>query len=141
MSEKKSQAVLDKILTFYSNNKIDVLKVQMPEVEVNIQKGRIYSDTVFSQQESEVSEDEFHNESATINAPLVGTFYLSQKPDSPTFVKKGDYIEKGMVIGLIEAMKTFNEIHAEITGVVKEIMVADGQMVEHDQVLMEIEIQ
>ena len=71
-----------------------------------------------------------------IIAPLVGTFYKSAKPGSPTFVKEGDTIQVGQIICIIEAMKIFNEIEAEVSGKVVKIIVNDSSPVEYGQTLM-----
>ncbi len=73
-----------------------------------------------------------------IKAPLVGTFYSSPKPSDPPFIKIGDKIKKGQVICIIEAMKIFNEIEADITGIVHEISIENGSPVEYDQVIIKI---
>ena len=74
-----------------------------------------------------------------IKAPLVGTFYLSPKPGEPQYVSIGDKISSGDIICIIEAMKIFNEIESDFNGVIKEILVGDGQPVEYDQPLFKIE--
>ena len=72
-------------------------------------------------------------------APLVGTVYLSPKPDEPPFIKVGDVIKKGQKICLIEAMKIFNEIEAEHDGTVYEILIENEGPVEFDTPLVVIE--
>tara|TARA_B100001094_G_scaffold317443_1_gene359835 strand:- start:915 stop:1412 length:498 start_codon:yes stop_codon:yes gene_type:complete len=74
-----------------------------------------------------------------IKAPLVGTFYLSPKPGEPQYVSVGDKISSGNIICIIEAMKIFNEIESDFNGIIKEILVGDGQPVEYDQPLFKIE--
>jgi len=74
-----------------------------------------------------------------IVAPLVGTFYQSAKPGSSAFVKEGDAIEVGQIIGIIEAMKIFNEIEAEFAGKVVKIIANDSSPVEYGQALMLVE--
>lgn len=74
-----------------------------------------------------------------VAAPMVGTFYRSPAPDAPPFVQEGDAVSPGQVLCVIEAMKMMNEIEAELSGVVRQILVADGQPVEYGQVLMLIE--
>jgi acetyl-CoA carboxylase biotin carboxyl carrier protein len=74
-----------------------------------------------------------------IIAPLVGTFYQSAKPGTPAFVKEGDTIEVGQTICIIEAMKIFNEIEAELSGKVVSIIVNDSSPVEYGQPLMLVE--
>jgi len=73
-----------------------------------------------------------------VKAPLVGTFYSSPKPDSPSFVNVGDKINKGDTICIIEAMKIFNEIESDASGIVSEICVENGNPVEFDQVIIKV---
>ena len=75
----------------------------------------------------------------TIDAPLVGTFYRAASPEAESFVKVGDTVAEDSVIGIIEAMKVMNEIKAEKSGVIKEILVENGQPVEYGQPLLVIE--
>ena len=72
-------------------------------------------------------------------SPLVGTFYRSPKPDSDAFVNEGDEVAPERVLCIIEAMKVMNEIKAEMHGVVREILVKNGQAVEFGEVLFLIE--
>ena len=75
----------------------------------------------------------------TVSSPLVGTFYASPSPDAEPFVKTGDRVKKGQVLGIIEAMKLMNEIESEFDGTVKEILVENEQMVEFGQPMFVIE--
>ena len=75
----------------------------------------------------------------TIDSPLVGTFYRAASPEAQAFVKVGDKVAPDTVIGIIEAMKVMNEIKAEKSGVIKEILVENGQPVEFGQPLFVIE--
>lgn len=74
-----------------------------------------------------------------IKSPMIGTFYRRSSPDKPSFVEVGDTIEKGQVICIIEAMKLFNEIEAEVSGKVVKVLVDDSQPVEYDQPLFLVE--
>lgn len=74
--------------------------------------------------------------SVTIDSPLVGTFYRAKSPEAKPYVKVGDHIQKGDVICMVEAMKTMNEIHSDQDGVVIDILVEDGTMVEYGQPLV-----
>lgn len=65
-----------------------------------------------------------------ITSPMVGTFYSTPSPDEPDFVKVGDFVEKGQIVCIIEAMKVMNEIKAQISGTLVEIMVESGHPVE-----------
>lgn len=72
----------------------------------------------------------------SITSPLVGTFYRAKSPKDKPYINVGDRVSKGDVICMIEAMKTMNEIKADKEGIVKEICVENGDMVEYDQVLI-----
>lgn len=85
--------------------------------------------TVASEKESA----EYEPEGNQVKAPLVGTFYSASAPDAAPFVKVGDTVKKGQVLGIIEAMKLMNEIESEYDGVVETILVENGQMVEYGQ--------
>ena len=71
----------------------------------------------------------------TIKSPMIGTFYRKPSPDKPMFVEVGNTIQKGDVLCVVEAMKLFNEIEAEITGKIVKILVDDMSPVEFDQPL------
>ncbi len=66
---------------------------------------------------------------------MVGTFYQSPSPDADVFVKVGDKVGEETVVCIVEAMKLFNEIEAEVTGEIVEILVKDGELVEYGQPL------
>ena len=74
-----------------------------------------------------------------IKSQLVGTFYTASKPGAPPLVKVGDRITPTTVVGIIEAMKIFNEITADCTGVIVEICVENQQPVEFQQVLFRVD--
>jgi acetyl-CoA carboxylase biotin carboxyl carrier protein len=67
-----------------------------------------------------------------VKAPMVGTFYASASPGTPAFVKVGQQVKVGDTLGVIEAMKMFNQIEAEVAGTVKAILIENGQPVEFD---------
>ena len=71
----------------------------------------------------------------TIKSPMIGTFYRSAGPDKAPFVNVGDSITQGNTICIIEAMKLFNEIEAEISGKIVKVLVDDASPVEYDQPL------
>ncbi|WP_369770200.1 acetyl-CoA carboxylase biotin carboxyl carrier protein [Geobacillus sp. WSUCF1] len=70
-----------------------------------------------------------------ITSPMVGTFYAAPAPDKPPYVKPGDKVKKDTVVCIIEAMKLFNEIEAEVDGEIVEVLVQNGQLVEYGQPL------
>ena len=75
----------------------------------------------------------------TIDSPMVGTYYSAPSPDAKAFVSAGDRVDADTVVCIIEAMKVFNEIKAETSGVVKKVLVENGQAVEFGQPLFEIQ--
>jgi acetyl-CoA carboxylase biotin carboxyl carrier protein len=68
-----------------------------------------------------------------VKAPMVGTFYASATPGAPAFVKVGQQVKAGETLGIIEAMKMFNQIEADVAGTVQAILVENGQPVEFDE--------
>lgn len=79
--------------------------------------------------------DNYHE----IKSPLVGTFYASAKPDAPAIVEVGSKVTKGMTLCIVEAMKNFNEIESDVDGVVREVCVKNGDIIEYGKVLFKIE--
>ena len=73
-----------------------------------------------------------------MKSPLVGTFYSAQDPGSEPFVKVGDTVSKGQVLGIVEAMKLMNEIESDYAGTVKEVLVSNEEVVEFGQPLFVI---
>jgi len=74
-----------------------------------------------------------------VTSPMVGTFYSASSPDTPAFVKVGDQIGPDTVVGIIEAMKVFNEIPAEVSGKISAVLVENGAAVEFGQKLFRVE--
>ena len=74
-----------------------------------------------------------------IKSPMIGTFYKSPNPETPSFVNVGDQIKPGQPVCIIEAMKLFNEIEAEVSGKIIKILVENATPVEYDQPLFIIE--
>ena len=75
---------------------------------------------------------------SVVKSPMVGTFYSSASPETPAFVKVGGKIGSDTIVCIIEAMKVMNEIQAEISGTVTEILVEDGDAVEYGQPLFKV---
>lgn len=70
-----------------------------------------------------------------IKSPIVGTFYRSSTPDKPPFIKVGDTVDEKSVVCIVEAMKLFNEIEAEVKGKIVKVLLEDASPVEYDQAL------
>lgn len=76
--------------------------------------------------------------SNTINAPTIGVFYTAKSPQDPPYVKPGDHIKQGDVVGVIEAMKVFTNVVADRDGIVEKVLVNNEEGVEYDQPLIQI---
>ena len=74
----------------------------------------------------------------TVRSPMVGTFYASANPDAPPFVKVGQAVKAGDTLGIIEAMKMFNQIEADVSGTVIAVLAHSGNPVEFDEPLFVI---
>ncbi len=71
-----------------------------------------------------------------VNSPMTGIYYTAQSPTAAPFVKEGDVVEAGQVVGLIEAMKVFNEIVSPMSGTVAQIVAQSGQLVQPGEALL-----
>ena len=110
--------------------------MQVPGLGSKIQAADV---TVMEQVSGENAEKKISGISEkVITCPLVGTFYSSPAPDAEDYVKVGDTVKKGQVIGIVEAMKLMNEIESEYDGIVEEILVKNEETVEYGQPLFRI---
>ena len=73
-----------------------------------------------------------------IKSPIVGTFYRAPSPDAPSYVEVGTNVKKGQPLCILEAMKLMNTLEAEYDGVIEEILVQNGDLVEFDQPIFKI---
>ncbi|SMO51168.1 acetyl-CoA carboxylase biotin carboxyl carrier protein [Balnearium lithotrophicum] len=104
------------------------------EITVQTVKPSPVKEEVEVPQEEELEENYY-----VVESPMVGTFYRAPSPGAEPFVKEGDYVEKGQVLCIIEALKVMNEIESEVSGIVKKVLVENGQPVEYGQPLFYIE--
>ena len=90
----------------------------------------------------EKTEDETSAEAGTtqITSPMVGTFYRKPSPESDNYVSIGDKVDNSTVVCIVEAMKLFNEIEAEVSGEILDILVEDGELVEYGQPLFTVKV-
>ncbi len=84
---------------------------------------------------SKASPSEGEGKLVEIKSPMIGTFYRSPSPDKDPYVKVGDKITKGDTVGVVEAMKLFNEIESDFSGKIVKVLVEDAQPIEYDQPL------
>lgn len=88
--------------------------------------------------EAEAADSEAEENFQTITSPIVGVFYAASSPQKAPFVKVGDRVSKGQVVGIIEAMKLMNEIESEVDGEIVQILVNNGEAVEYGQPLFKV---
>jgi acetyl-CoA carboxylase biotin carboxyl carrier protein len=74
-----------------------------------------------------------------VKSPMVGTYYRSPAPEAPAYVELGTRVAKGQTLCILEAMKLMNELESDVAGIVREILVENGEPVEYGQVLFRIE--
>ena len=110
---------------------------QQPMQQIAPQQSAV-SNHLDAQSSEETSVSQENDNLKTINAPMVGTFYKSPSPEESPYVQVGDSVSNESTVCILEAMKLFNEIQAEVTGEITEILVEDGQMVEYGQPLFKV---
>ena len=116
--------------------KIDMSKKKEKLQVVQSAPELIFAGKTVSSMDETVKEE--NTEGEVVTSPLVGTYYEAPAEDAEAFVKVGDCVKKGQTLAIIEAMKLMNEIESEYDGVIKEIMVKNGQPVEYGQPLFRI---
>ena len=143
MIDKKIENSINLLIKKLKDENLGSLKFSNKTISIEISNNsgsvQIAQSSISSQPQN-VSNTPINESSSmqSIDSPMVGIIYLTPKPSSPPFVKSGQKIKKGDTICLIEAMKTFNEIKSDKDGVVKSILVKNGEAVEFGQPLFEI---
>lgn len=128
------------------NSKLTEVDIEFPDgTKISMKKDKIQETVVQAVQDTpimipnttiEVQKEEKGN---IIKSPMVGIFYLKPSPVAEPYIELGKDVKKGDVLCIIEAMKLMNEIEAEYTGKVTEILVKDGEAVEYGTPLLRIE--
>tara|TARA_B100000927_G_scaffold87207_1_gene70304 strand:- start:312 stop:743 length:432 start_codon:yes stop_codon:yes gene_type:complete len=142
MIDKKTSNQIDLLIKKLKDNELGSIKVTNKTNSIEITNA--ISSTLQNAQQStnksiiQNSQPEEPLNILSIDSPMVGIVYMTPKPSSPPFVKSGQKVKKGDTICLIEAMKTFNEIKSDKDGVIKSILVKNGEAVEFGQPLFEI---
>ena len=142
MEYEKIKQLIDEM----GNSKLTEIDIEFPDgTKISMKKDKIQETVVQAVQDTpimipnttiEVQKEEKGN---IIKSPMVGTFYLKPSPVAEPYIELGKDVKKGDVLCIIEAMKLMNEIEAEYTGKVAEILVKDGEAVEYGTPLLRIE--
>ncbi len=115
-------------------------EMQMPQAPPQQASSSAAADTDQSEEKKEAKQEEVSSDTQTIKSPIVGTFYEAPSPDSDPYVNIGDDVSKGQTLCIVEAMKIMNEVESEVTGKIVKRYVDEGQPVEYEQPLFEIEL-
>tara|TARA_Y100000741_G_C18124199_1_gene506308 strand:+ start:312 stop:761 length:450 start_codon:yes stop_codon:yes gene_type:complete len=140
-SDLENIKILKKELKDSNLNSIKIKKGQY-ELEIALKESKKQLITEIDDKEKKLKKnsENFQKKSESkeniVSSPMVGVVYLSADPSSPSYVKVGQHVKQGDVLLLIEAMKTFNEIKAPKTGVIKEIRALNSQPVEFGDTLI-----
>ena len=113
------------------------IKVSKNNISVNNQNIPVSKNDLSSIQTSQVSQEKKSGKEVT--SPIIGTAYHAPEPGGKKFVEVGKKIKKGDTVMIVEAMKTMNHVPSTFDGIVKEILVNDGQPVEFGQILIILE--
>lgn len=153
------------LIDFISRKKLEEVKVETAEIKLSVKKtggSRVIEQQVYTSGPMTASAPQLNapaesakpaaeasaaketpaepaNNYITIKSPMIGTFYRTPDPESPVFANVGDTITVGQTICIIEAMKLFNEIEADVSGKVVEVLVENATPVEFDQPLFVID--
>ena len=143
MLDKKINETIDALIKKIKENNLGSIKLSNKINSIEITNNSSTQNSNQNNQNFSSSNNQnFNNNSndslVSIDSPMVGIIYLTPKPSSPPFAKKGQKIKKGDTICLIEAMKTFNEIKSDRDCTIKTVMVKNGEAVEFSQPLFEI---
>ncbi len=144
MIDKKTNDAIDLLIKKLKDKDLSSIKISNKTNSIEITNTLIHENSSIQHVKkniTKISDSTVQEKSPnilTIDSPMVGIIYITPKPSSPPFVKKGQKVKKGHTICLIEAMKTFNEIKSDKDGLIKDILVKNGEAVEFGQPLFEI---
>ena len=134
MLDKKINETIDALIKKIKENNIGSIKLsnKINSIEITNNSSTQNSNQNnqnFSSSNNQKSNNNSHDSLVSIDSPMVGIIYLTPKPSSPPFAKKGQKIKKGDTLCLIEAMKTFNEIKSDRDCTIKTVLVKNGEAV------------
>ena len=134
-------AEIQALIKTLDNSSIEKFEYECDEYRLSLKKGSSTVAVKAAQAEPIVEEeaaDAEEKELIEITAPMVGTFYSATEPGAEPFVKVGSKIDADSVICILEAMKLFTEVEADVSGEIVEILAKDGDLVEYGQPLFSV---
>lgn len=134
---------IEKIIEAISKSDFSEFSIKLKNFEIYLKKNSyLYSNFNTNNEQIQKEPSSFNTvlkKTQIIKSPIVGTFYSSPSPDSKPFVSLGDTVENNSTVGIIESMKVMNEICSGFVGKISKILVKNGEVVEYDQPLFEVE--
>ena len=153
---------IQNLIKFVAKSGANEVKLEMEDIKITIRTGGGKTETTVLQQSpmgipqvpvpapvtaappadianSDQGASEESSKFVEITSPIIGTFYRKPSPDKPVFVEVGDIIQSDTVVCMVEAMKLFNEIEAEVSGKIVKVLIEDGTPVEFGQPLFLID--
>ncbi len=140
---KIDKKLIKELVDNLSEFNLTELEYQEGQTKIKVSKAskgieQIKSSSVVSPNKAVLSEAE-DSDGIRVKSPIIGTAYLAPEPGAKKFIEVGDKIKKGQTVMIVEAMKTMNHVPSSADGIVKKIMVNDGQPVEFGQTLIILE--
>jgi len=147
---------IQNLIKFVAKSGANEVKLEMEDIKITIKTGSEKTETTIVQQApigipqmpvavapaasveapaAETTAAEVSSNHIEITSPIIGTFYRKPAPDKPVFVEVGDSVNSDTIVCMVEAMKLFNEIEAEVSGKIVKVLVEDGTPVEFGQPL------
>ncbi|WP_456378118.1 acetyl-CoA carboxylase biotin carboxyl carrier protein [Lutibacter sp.] len=148
---------IQNLIKFVAKSGASEVKLEMEDIKITIRTGSGKKETTIVQQaapiglpqvpvavpseapSAEVAAKEETTNYLEITSPIIGTFYRKPAPEKPVFVEVGDTVNSETIVCMVEAMKLFNEIEAEVSGKIVKVLVEDGTPVEFGQPLFLVE--
>ena len=139
---KIKKKLINELVSCLEENKLSELEYSEKDIKIKVAKTSINDNSkiqvVHNNNNNEIKEGKIVS-GTEIKSPIIGTAYLAPEPGGKKFVETGKKIKKGDTVMIVEAMKTMNHVPSSKDGVVKEIVVEDGQPVEFGQTLIILE--
>ena len=131
---------IQELIDFISKTGLEEVNIETEEFKIKVKRSndapQIVEQAARPQTSAPAPAAEENNKNyVEIKSPMIGTFYRTPNPESPSFVQIGDKVTAGQVVCIVEAMKLFNEIESEVSGTIVKVLVENANPVEYDQPL------
>ena len=134
MAMKIDKKIIKELVDYL--NEFDLSEIEYGDSSTKVKVSKSYKISTETKSPEEKIDTKNTESGFRISSPIVGTAYLAPEPGSKKFVEIGDKVKKGQTVMIVEAMKTMNHIPSTKDGIIKKILVEDGQPVEFGQVLI-----